>query len=280
MNRITKILLSIVIIALLGFFLGVPYYEDIITKDKIDQLKNEKLKATVSIAFKSNAFAKLPFSVRNYLRATIKNNSVSPLISHISIAGKMRTSPESDWVKAESTIHYSTTTPGFIEILKIFEYLPVWFQTDNTFINNTATTKTKLLSSIPINNFAGNKLNRSFIVLYLMESVFSPTVLLPDMNVQWRRVNNSSARANVWSENLKGSAIFHFNTKNEVTKIVSTDRYLAGKLDYTKETFTIHLANYKDIGDYYIPTYFELQWNLAGNDFTFGRFQITDISYE
>jgi len=281
MNKlIIKILLIVIVIATLGFLVGVPYYENTIIAEKIDQLKSSENKNSVSQSFKSSMFGQLPISVKKFLRKAIKNKVESPVISHINLSGKIRISQNSEWLDTKSAIHYSTVSPGFVDVTEIYNSYLLYEKTVKIYIDNFASTNTKYISSIPVSDFAGNKLNRSYLVLYLMESIFSPTVLLPNRNIQWKRVSNNSAKAIIWDKNIERSAVFHFNSKNEVTKITSKDRYMPGKLDYKRETFTIHLANYKDVGNYYIPTYFEFEWNLAGSDFTFGKFQIDEITYE
>ncbi len=112
----------------------------------------------------------------------------------------------------------------------------------NTYINGKASTLDKLFSSIPIYEFEGNKLNKSYLILYLMESVFSPTTLLPNKQLTWKYINNASAKATIWNQNLDGNATFYFNDNNQITKIVSDERYMRGKVDYSRETFTIHFA--------------------------------------
>lgn len=279
-NIIIKISLVVIILLLAGFFLGIPYLDNSEIDEKVSLLKKNINKNDVAKSFKLTEFAQLPQIVKSYLQKSIKKKSVSPTVSKINIVGKTKSQPNSKWIETKSTIYYSITEPAFIEVAEISSPYPLWTKIVDTYINNIASTNRKLISSIPSYEFSGNKLNRSYIVLYLMESVFSPTALLPNMNVHWKKNDNSSAMATAWNDQLKGSALFYFNSENEVTKIVSANRYMPGKLDYTKETFTVYLANYKDVGDYYIPTYFEFQWNLAAGDFTFGRFQITDIEYK
>ena len=192
----------------------------------------------------------------------------------------MKKSTDGEWIETTSQNYYSTTTSDFLN--RIEEKTPelLWTTTINKYINNKAATESKVLSLFSTYSFDGNKLNRSYLVLYLLESVFCPTVLLPNMNIHWKKIDKYKAKATIWDNNMKGTAVFHFNKKGEVLKVVTNDRYMPGDLDYNRETFTLHLANYKDVGNYYIPTYFEYEWNLAGSDFTFGRFQILDISFD
>ena len=279
-NIFTQIIIAIIILSIAGFLILVPYFENTSIQEKISILKRNSKAKNISESFKSNEFNLLPFNVKNYLYRSIQNRTFSPKTSKLVLSGKTRTTQNSEWTDVNSTIYFSTSSPTFIEIAETITDYFVWDQTKNIYQNGIASTETKFLSSIPLSSFSGNKLSRSYLVLYLMEAVFSPTILLPNNHVKWKPINSTSARATIWKDNLDGAATFYFNSNNDVIKIVSGDRFMPGKVDYTKEIFTIHFANYKDVGNYYIPTYFELQWNLAGNDFTFGRFQIKDISYE
>lgn len=276
----TKILIAIFILAIAGFLFLVPYYENNAIQEKVSLLKNNSKAKNISETFKSNEFYVLPFTVKNYLYHTIQNRTFSPKISKLVLSGKTRPTPNSEWTDVNSTIHFATGHPAFIQVLESVSDYFVKKSTYNIYQNGIASSETKLLSSIPKDSYSGNKLNRSYLVLYLMEAVFTPTILLPNNHVNWKPNNSNSARATIWREDLEGNATFYFNSNNDVIKIESNDRFMPGKVDFSKEDFTIHFANYKDVGNYYIPTYFELQWNLAGNDFTFGRFQIKDISYE
>ena len=279
-KRFIIILVLIVIAVLAGIFLGIPYLDNANTSEEINTFKNTNQTLNVNGIIKSNDFANLPRIVKSYLSKNIKNKTFSPKLSKISLIGKTKDTKNAEWVESNSVIYFSTAEPNFIEINEEKKNYFVWNKTRNSYINGKASTFTKLYSSIPTYEFEGNKLNKSYLILYLMESVFSPTTLLPNKHIKWKYLNNSSAKATIWSQNLDGNATFYFNEQNQITKIVSDELYMRGKVDYSRETFTIHFANYKDVGNYIIPTYFEFQWNLAGYDFTFARYQITNTNYQ
>ncbi len=279
-NRFAKILLPLIIIALVGFLIGIPYVDNSEIDKKISLLKSKQNKKTVSSKFNSKDFINLPLNVKKYLRKAIKNKSNNPVVTHITLVGKTRPTPKAEWMDYNSKIYYSTTSPNYIEVSYVSKYNYLWDKTTNIYTNEKATTETKFLSIMKTNEFSGNKLNTSYLVKYLMLAFTSPTTLLPSKNVHWKKTSGFSSRVIIWDEHLKGDAVFYFNKRDEITKIVSNNRYMPGKIDYSKKQFTIHLANYKNIGSYYIPTYFEFQWNLPEGDFTFGRFLISDINYE
>ncbi len=279
-NGYIKIIIAVIFIALLGFFFVVPYIDNSEIEKNISLLKSHRSKDDTATKLSTQEFSELPFVVKRYLQKSIKNKSATPTVAHISLSGKVREKIKSDWTGIKSKIHLSATTPMFIEVAKTSENLFLWKKHINRYIKGVASTRTKLISSITTNSYKGKRLNQSFLALYLMESFMTPTALLPSTNVHWRQIDKLSAEATVWLNHQKASAIFYFNKKYELTKIVSSDRYMPTKIDYSREKFTIHLANYKEVGNYYIPTFFEFQWNLAASDFTFGRFFVEDISYE
>ena len=278
MNNIFIKLVIILAIGAGATYFGLPYFDNSLLKSDINLIIGNKSKKE-SVKFNSNDFSKLPYIVKKYLRKSIKNNSTLPENCKMNVTGKMKKARKDEWLEASAENYYSTVTPEFLTITETKTSPFLWTQTIDKYINNVASTKTKLLSLVPTYNFEGNKLNQSYLVLYLLESVFCPAVLLPNMNIHWKKIDNTKAMATIWDNNMRGNAIFHFNKNGDVIKVVTQDRYMPGELDYNRETFTLHLANYKDVGDYYIPTYFEYEWNLAANNFTFGRFQILDISY-
>lgn len=262
-----------------GAFIVMPILNKIFLNDEI-KIVFEKNSKSKLISFKSTNFSMLPPVVKNYLKKSVTDISNPPLYSQYSVLGRIKEDQSFDWIDFSSQNYYSATTPEFIKRIETQNYFPLWISTVEKYIDNNASINSQLISSIPIYDFTGNKLKRSYLVLYLLESVFCPTVLFPNMNVQWSPIDNSKARATIWDEDLNGTAIFHFNKNGEVVKIVTDDRYMRGSVDYEKEKFTIHFANYQNVGKYNIPTFFEYEWNLVNGDFAVGRFQISEISYE
>ncbi|MCF6269968.1 MAG: hypothetical protein L3J41_09665 [Melioribacteraceae bacterium] len=279
MKKLIKIVIATFIILTAGFFIGMPYLNNSFLENDLESILESKTKVK-QVSFSSKNFSKLPQVVKKYLKKSIKNESVSPHYCQYKTTGKIKTDKNSEWLNVTSQNYYSATESDFIKIIETQNNLFFWTLATNKYINNQASTNTKFLSSIPTSDFSGNKLSRSYLVLYLLESVFCPTVLLPNRNVHWKAIDNTKALATIWHDNLKGTAVFHFNKKGEVVKIVTDDRYMPGAIDYNRETFTIYFANYKNVGGFNIPTYFEYQWNLAVGDFTFGRFYISEITYE
>ncbi len=280
MLKRTIIITAIVIATLfVSFFVVMHIFNNYLLKKETKLLLNRN-SSPKQISFNSTTFSKLPTAVKKYLRKNVIDTSNPPRYCQFRIDGKTRLDENSDWLDFSSQNYYSATSPEFIKIVETQDYDLFWTKTLQKYINKKASTKSKFMSSIPTYSFAGSKLQRSYLVLYLLESVFCPTVLFPDMNIQWDAIDGSKALATIWNEELNGTAVFHFNKNGEVIKIVTDDRYMRSEFDYDNERFTIHFTNYQNVGKFNIPTYFEYQWNHDGRDINVGRFQITEITYE
>jgi len=279
LKKSIKISLAAVALVIAIFFIGMPIVNSQLLKNETEIFLDEISKPK-QISFNSTNFSMLPPIVKKYLKKNVTNTSNPPRYCQYSITGKVRRDDNSGWQDFSSENYYSATTSEFLKIKETQNFMFLWTKTLERYFNQKASTKSKFVSSIPTYTFAGIKLQRSYLVLYLLESVFCPTVLFPDMNILWSGIDGTKALATIWNQDLNGTATFHFNKNGEVVKIVTEDMYVRGELDYEREKFTMHFTNYQNVGKFNIPTFCEYQWNLAGGDITVGRFQISEIMYE
>jgi hypothetical protein len=57
---------------------------------------------------------------------------------------------------------------------------------------------------------------------------------------------------------------------------METKRYMD---ENNLETWIIKVAQYKEINNVFVPTSFEVLWRLSKGDFSYAKFNITDIVY-
>jgi hypothetical protein len=76
------------------------------------------------------------------------------------------------------------------------------------------------------------------------------------------------------------SAKFYFNDADEVYRVTTSDTFRATGAGYEQAPLTILYSDYKQSGDFKIPTNLILQWNLPDSVFTFGKLKITDVEYD
>lgn len=276
-KMIIKIVLLTIILIVVGFFISGPIFTNSETKNKIEQLKNQESVGNEIIDFKSSEFLSLPAIVQKYLKNSIVRKSRSYQPTNLKLIGETRAEPGSNWVPMEVTFNYSLFAPAFVWVATSEQFLFLWNKTINTYINETAKSKTKFLSSVTTDETEGVKLDQSYFLFYLLNSVLCPTVLLPSQNIQWTPLGKLKAEVVMWHKSARGKAVFYFNDFGNVENIEVNDMFIPNRIDTKKEKFTLHLANYKEIDGYKIPTYLEYQWNLSAGDFTFNRLNIAEV---
>jgi len=279
-KMIIKIVLLTIVLIVVGFFISGPIFTNSETKEKIRLLNVDESIEDKAIDFTSSEFLSLPTIVRKYLKTSINTKSKPHQLTRLSLFGETRTDPGSEWSPTEVNFYYSLSVPAFVWVATSERFLFMWNKTINPYINESAKSKNKLLSSITTDETEGVKLDQSYFLFYILNSVLSPTVLLPSQNMQWTSLEKLKAEVVMWYKSERGKAVFYFNDFGNVEKVEVYDMFLPNRIDTKKEKFTLHLANYKEIDGYKIPTYLEYQWNLSDGDFTFSRFNIADVEYK
>lgn len=277
-KMIIKIVLLTIVLIVVGFFISGPIFTNSETKNKIEQMRSQDNIEIETIDFKHSEFLSLPFIVQKYLKNSIitKSKGNQPMLP-LRLIGEARVEPGSNWIPTEVTFYYSLSVPAFVWVATSEQFSFLWNKTINTYINGVAKSKNKFLSSVSTEEIEGVKLDQSYFLFYLLNSVLSPTVLLPSQNIQWTALGKLKAEVVMWHKSEHGKAVFYFNEFGSVERIEVDDMFLPNRIDTKKEKFTLHLANYKEVDGNKIPTYLEYQWNLSGGDFTFNRFNIVEV---
>jgi hypothetical protein len=131
-----------------------------------------------------------------------------------------------------------------------------------------------LFSLFNIVNGQDEKYNQGELLRWLGESVWFPTNLLPNNNLQWTPIDSSSAKL---TYNYKGLSVFYivsFNNSGEITQL-ETKRYREENL----ETWIGKFADYKQVNGIVIPTSIEAIWKLEKGDCSYARFKVKKIEY-
>lgn len=272
------VIIAVLILSLAGIFIGGTYFTNAFVEEEVS-----KLKASITYSeeyFSYSELRDLPFILQRYLKYSVKNGTKKPEFVRFKMKGEYKLKLDSEWMPITAEEYYSVNNPGFVWNAKLKFFGPIWMNIIDTYVNNNGSRLTKLFSSVTIRNVKGKELDQSYLVRYLLESIFCPTLLLTEKNVKWQTIDQLRARAIIWDKSQRTAVDFFFNERAEVIKIESEDRYRINDVGFERAKFTIHLANYKEFNSIKIPAYIETQWNLPGNNFTFGKFEITNIDYD
>ena len=116
---------------------------------------------------------------------------------------------------------------------------------------------------------------------YISEAVLFPTKLLPNNNLLWSILDSNTAEIKFKDKENAVVAKLYFGTDNKITKIETYDKYRALENGYEKSLYTVYLSQYKIFDNsFVIPTYIEVEWDLADGKFKYGKFTIENIRYK
>lgn len=210
--------------------------------------------------------------MQRYFKHVLKNGQ--PYVSYVRLKHdeQFKMSLKKDWVGITGEQYFTTEKPGFI-----------WKGTTSLFVARDICLADEgrliatILSIINVVDIHGKQqYDEGELLRWLGESVWFPTNLLPSEKLKWTAIDNSSAKLTF---NYRGLSLFYIIKFNETGEIIQmeTKRYL----DETwLETWIIKLNNYKERSGMIIPLHAEVFWRLKESDFSYAKFNVTEIEYD
>ncbi len=267
-KKMMIIVLSIVGLLVLTLLIGkinlsIQFRKEV--KELFAQSKNSSDKT-----FHKNQLAHLPKPVQRYFNHILKDGQSYISYARIKHDGQFKTGLDKSWINIKGEQYATTEKPGFI-----WKGTTSMFTARDMYIGDKGRLVVSLLSLINVVNAKGAQYNQGELLRWLGESVLYPTNLLPTEKLQWFPIDSLTARLTF---NYNGLSLFFITTFNEIGEIIQmeTKRYMDEK---NLEIWVIKLANYKEINAVVVPTTFEVLWRLAKGDFSYAKFNITEVEY-
>jgi hypothetical protein len=221
--------------------------------------------------FDKKQLVNLPEPVQRYFNYTLKNGQ--PYISYARIKheGKFKPGIDKSWISIKGEQYATTETPGFI-----CKGITAMFIAQDMYIADEGKLIVSLFSLVNVVNAKGEQYNQGELLRWLGESILYPTNFLPSTKLYWLPIDDKTAKLTF---NYNGLSLFFkmsFNDNGEITEM-ETKRFMDLK---NLETWVIKIADYKELNNMIIPTTFEVLWRLEKGDFSYAKFDITEIEYD
>jgi len=220
--------------------------------------------------FNYEMLLELPEPVKRYFTHVLKNGQ--PFISYARLThnGQFKTNQNKEWVKIEGEQYFTTEKPGFI-----WKGKTSMFTARDMYIADKGRLIVSLFSVYNIIDGKGEKFNQGELLRWLGESVWFPTNLLPNENLQWTAIDSTTAKLTFTYNNLTVFYIVTFNELGEITQL-ETKRYMG---EENLETWIGKLSKYKEVNGIIIPTAIEGSWKLEEGDYSYAKFKVKKIDY-
>ena len=220
--------------------------------------------------FHKHQLDSLPEPVQRYFNHILKEEQ--PYISYARIKhdGQFKTDLDKGWINITGEQYATTEKPGFI-----WKGTTSMFVARDMYISDKGRLIATLFSVYNVADAKGEKYNEGELLRWLGESVLYPTNFLPSDRLQWLPIDSRTAKLIF---NYKGLSLFFKITFNEIGEIteMETKRYMGEK---NLETWVIKATNYKELNNVFIPTAFDVLWRLEKGDFSYAKFNVTEVEY-
>jgi hypothetical protein len=236
----------------------------------INLLYSNLINATEN-SFSYSQLEELPQPVQKYFKLAIPANQPYIRCVRLKHVGQFKTAPDKPSKDIIGEQYFITSSPGFIWKGKLG---PVTAQ--DMYLVDKGKLSVSLLETFPIMKTEGETVDQGELLRWLGESVWFPTNLLPNDQLEWEPIDSATAKLIYNHNNLSIYFIVSFNEKGEITQL-QTERYYKGK---NLVTWIGHCSGYKMIHGFTIPTEIKATWKLNTGDHTYANFKLTEIEYD
>lgn len=192
--------------------------------------------------------------------------------------GVMKTDPgQISWSEARAEQYFTTDSPAFVWKADLQMKPLLRIAGRDMFYQGEGEMLIKAFSLVNVVHARGNKIDQAALQRYLGEIVWFPTAAL-NSYIQWQAIDSTSAQAIMRYKGTSGSAVFHFDDDGDFTRF-STRRYRSGDNNNQLREWIVTVTRRKEMNGIMIPVQLEATWKLDSGDFTWYRFEVTEIEY-
>jgi hypothetical protein len=149
------------------------------------------------------------------------------------------------------------------------------FTANDQYISDRGKLIVSLFSVLKIAGGEGKKYDHGELLRWLAESVWFPTNLLPNGNLQWKPIDSLTAQLTFTYNSLSLLYLVSFNDKDEIAQL-ETKRYMNEK---SLETWICKVSDYREKNGIIIPFTIEAIYRLKKGDYSYAKFNVKRIEY-
>jgi hypothetical protein len=279
MAKMIVVVLGILIAALLVFML-VSWIAEMVFNHKVDQevdaFFNEMEKGDNTVITEADIEA-LPGCIQKWLKNAMVIGQEKVFSARLKQKGVMRTKQESPWMPFQAEQYFRTDEPGFIWKAKMKAAPMFNIVARDQYVDGHGNMLIKMLALKTISDATGKEMDQGTLLRYLAELQWFPAGALSPV-IQWEEIDSNSAKATMRYQGVAASALYQFNSQGELVYF-EAERY--GEFDgrFSLETWSGVSHEYKVMDGVKIPTKGEVTWKLKTGDFTWLKWEITEIEY-
>jgi hypothetical protein len=229
--------------------------------------------------YQPEQLAALPPPVKRYLEKALEPGMALNRRIRLQQHGLFNIDQEKgQWQPLQAVSHITTSPPGFLWDARISLVPPLRIRVVDYYREGQGGLSGKLLGTLPVVAAPpAPELDQGELLTWLAEAVWYPMALLPGNGISWTPLDERSARATVDDGHHRVSLDFHFNQRDEVSRIHSEGRARLVDGRYEMTPWSGRFRDYGRISGMLIPREGEVLWHLPGGDLPYMRARIDNL---
>ncbi len=223
--------------------------------------------------------AHLPPAVRRYLEFANVVNQPQVWNYWLRFKGEFRLDPGKNWMPTTAYQLNFTDSPArfFLMDASMFGIPMTAFHRN---VEGQATFQVKLASLLKVADAYGPEMNQSETVTLLNDMFFLAPASLIDPRIRWEELDPLTVRATFTNAGNTVTALVPFDNSGALVNFVSDDRYMtsSGKT-YELHRWSTPVREWKEFDGRRLPAVIETVWDLSGEEFVYGRFELIEVQY-
>ena len=218
---------------------------------------------------------RLPPPVRRWLEVSGAVGRPRATTVRLKQRGEMRTGPDRPWMPVVAEQYFSVDPPGFVWRVdaRMMRVLPIAGR--DRYAGGHGNMLIKLASLVAVADGSGPKMDQGALLRFLGEIIWFPSAAVGD-TITWQAIDARSARATMTYGGTSASAVFTFGADGRFESLTA-DRYLGAGEGARLERWFIPVTESRVVRGIDMPVRGDAYWKLAGGDFDYYRWQVTDV---
>jgi len=217
----------------------------------------------------------LPEPVKRHLRYCIPAGAPAIRSARLRHGGAFRPSPKQGWFPIRGEQYFTVGKPGFIWNATIRMPPGLWVEARDCLAGERGNMLVRVLSTLTVADAKGPAMDQGGAMRWLAEAVWFPYALVGD-RVAWEPVDERSARATLRYSGPPASLVFTLDDQGRFA-LVRGERY--NETEGRMRAWRGACRDYREFGGFRVPTAIEAVWKLDSGDYSYARFQVTQLEY-
>jgi hypothetical protein len=189
---------------------------------------------------------------------------------------QMRSSATAEWMQSTATQYEFFERPARLFYMKASRAgLP--FDVYHRYVEGAATFQVKIAGLIPMVDKRGRQITNDETVTLMNDVLVMAPAAVLDLPFTFETIDERSLRATFHNAGFTVSAMLTFDESGDLVGFTSDDR--AHDREGGAATWSTPIRGYREVDGIRMPALADVNWIEPSGEWTYGRFEITSISY-